>query len=156
MLMRKRERQRLIESLIKGKRLSTQADLVGALRNHKCKVTQATVSRDMREMGVRKGSDRDGHTRYILPPPRERQDPEDVLSRVLRESEASAREAQNLVVIKSEPGTAPNVGRAVDELEHPGIIGTVAGDDTVLLVLANAPGARKMVRYLESLTGTET
>lgn len=154
--MRKRERQQLIETLIKKKRLSTQSDLVEALRRHKCDVTQATVSRDMREMGVQKGSDREGRTRYILPPPRERQDPEDVLSRVLLESGASTRAAQNLIVVKSEPGTAPNVGRAVDELGHADVIGTVAGDDTVMLVLGSTRKAGMMARYLESLMGTET
>ncbi len=150
--MRKRERQQLIETLIRQKRLSTQAELVAALGKHKCEVTQATVSRDMREMGVRKGSDHDGRVRYILPPPRERQDPEDVIARVLAESQATARAAQNLVVIRCEPGTAPNVGRAVDDLENGDIIGTVAGDDTVLLVLVNASRARSMAAYLAKIT----
>lgn len=154
--MRKRERQQLIETLITRRRLSTQSELLDALSKHKCRVTQATVSRDIREMGVRKGSDRDGRSRYILPPPRERQDPEAVLARVLGESGVTAQPAQNLVVIRSEPGTAPNVGRAVDELGSGDIIGTVAGDDTVLLVLASVSRARKMAAYLEKLKETET
>lgn len=151
--MRKHERQQLIETLIKKQSLSTQAELVAALAKHKCKVTQATVSRDMREMGVQKGSDRGGRARFMIPPPRQRQDPEDVLARVLRESEATAHAAQNLVVVRSEPGTAPNVGRALDELGNGDIIGTVAGDDTVLLVLANATGARRMGSYLNGMAG---
>lgn len=150
--MRKRDRQQLIETLINRKRLSTQGELAAALKKLGFPVTQATVSRDMREMGVQKGSDRQGRVRYIMPPAGVRRDPEEVLARVLRESAAGSRSAQNLVVVKSEPGTAPNVGRAVDEWEHPHVVGTVAGDDTVLLVLNDNAQARKMVNRLEKLS----
>lgn len=149
--MRKRERQQLIETLISRKRLSTQAGLVQALKKLGCTVTQATVSRDMREMGVQKGSDGDGRVRYFIPPPRERRDPKEVLARILSESAARARPARNLVVIRSEPGTAPSVGRALDEWENPEVIGTVAGDDTVLVVLADSAGSLKMSRLLEKM-----
>ena len=150
--MRKRERQQLIETIITQKRLSTQSDLVAALKRYGCPVTQATVSRDMRELGVQKGTDRGGRVRYMIPPPRVRRDPEEVLARALGGSGATARAAQNLVVVKSEPGTAPTVGRAIDDLEHEDIVGTVAGDDTVLLVHPDAASARRMVKYLTSLT----
>jgi transcriptional regulator of arginine metabolism len=149
--MRKEERQRLIELLIGRKELSTQAELVAALAESGCTVTQATVSRDMREMGVRKGSDRGGRVRYMMPPPRVRRDPEELLARVLAESAATVRAARNLVVIRSEPGTASNVGRAIDELENDDLIGTVAGDDTVLLVLADEAAAGRMEDYLEEM-----
>jgi len=149
--MRKEERQRLIELLIGRKELSTQAELVAALAESGCTVTQATVSRDMREMGVRKGSDRGGRVRYMMPPPRVRRDPEELLARVLAESAATVRAARNLVVIRSEPGTASNVGRAIDELENDDLIGTVAGDDTGLLVLADEAAAGRMEDYLEEM-----
>jgi transcriptional regulator of arginine metabolism len=137
--MRKHERQQLTESLIKQKSLSTQEDLVAALKKFGCQVTQATVSRDMRELGVRKATDRNGKTR-------------EVLARVLLESESEIRQAQNLVVVRSEPGTAPNLGRAIDEIDHSDIIGTVAGDDTVLLVLSGSGQAKKITKYLKKLT----
>ncbi len=151
--MRKGERQQLLASLVRRKSLATQSDLVAALGEHGCQVTQATVSRDMREMGVQKGSDHRGNIRYVLPTPGVRRDPEEALARILAESSATVRAAQNLVVIRSEPGTAPNVGRAVDELENSDIIGTVAGDDTVLLVLEDAARARRTQEYLEDLGG---
>ncbi|MHB9111863.1 MAG: arginine repressor [Thermoleophilia bacterium] len=149
--MRKRDRQQLIESLIMQKRLTTQAELQASLKKAGCKVTQATVSRDMRELGVQKGTDRDGKVRYIVPPPRVRRDPRETLARVLGESEATVQAAQNLVVVRSEPGTAPTVGLAIDGLEREDIIGTVAGDDTVLLVLADGATARNMVKVLNGL-----
>jgi len=125
---------------------------VAALKKFGCNVTQATISRDLRQLGVQKGMDRQGNTRFIIPPPRQRRDPHEVLAQVLRESGASWQAAQNLIVIRSEPGTAPNVGRAVDELEHPDIVGTVAGDDTVLLVLGSATKAKKVAAYLGQLS----
>jgi len=150
--MRKTERQRLIETLIKQKSLATQDELVAALKRFGCEVTQATISRDMREMGVQKGTSRDGRVRYVVPPPRVRRDPEEVLARVLLESGAEVLRAQNLLVLKSEPGTAPTVGRAVDELGHEDVVGTVAGDDTVLLVVRNDTRAGKVEAYLKKLT----
>lgn len=149
--MRKRERQQLIETLVRQKPLSTQEDLVAALDRFDCPVTQATVSRDIRELGLQKGTDRHGRVRYIVPPPRVRRDPEEVLSRVLRESAAMVQTAQNLVVVKSEPGTAQTVGRAVDELENANVVGTVAGDDTVLLVMPDTDGAKKLMKFLNAM-----
>lgn len=146
--MRKRERQQLIGTLIGRQRLATQAELAAALRRLGCDVTQATVSRDIREMGVQKGADNDGRARFILPTPRVRRDPEEVLARVLRDSVASVRQAQNLVVLKSEPGAAPTVARAIDDLGRSDVVGTVAGDDTVMIAIADNAGARRLVKYL--------
>lgn len=150
--MKKKDRQQLIETLIRQKSLSTQEALAAALKKFGCEVTQATISRDMREMGVQKGTDREGRIRYIMPPPREMRDPEEVLARVLLESGAEVLQARNLLVLKSEPGTAPTVGRAVDELGSEDIVGTVAGDDTVLLVTSNDGKAGRIAAYLKKLT----
>lgn len=149
--MRKSERQKLIETLISRRTLSTQGALVASLRKLGCSVTQATISRDMREMGVRKGSDGRGGVRFFIATPRERRDPAEALAHVLRESGAGVRAAQNLLVIKSEPGTAPNVGRAVDEWAHNEIVGTVAGDDTVLMVLGDSAKAGRMGGMLKKM-----
>ncbi len=149
--MRKRNRHQLIETLIRERRLTTQSELAAALEELGAAVTQATVSRDMREMGVQKGTGADGRVRYVIPPNRGRRNPEDALARVLSESDVMVRGAQNLVVVRSEPGTAPAVGRAIDELERDDIIGTVAGDDTVLLILADADVARRIAGYLTDL-----
>jgi len=149
--MRKRERQQLIGTLIGRQRLATQGELAAALRKNGCKVTQATVSRDIRELGVQKGTGNDGKARFILPTPRERRDPEEVLARVLRDSTASIRQAQNLVVVQSEPGTAPAVGRAIDELGREEVVGTVAGDDTVMMAITDNASAKRIVKYLSDL-----
>ncbi len=151
--MRKRERQQLLETLVRQERLSTQQQLVAALGKLGCRVTQATVSRDLRELGVQKVPGRRGGSRFEIRQSSERRSPRAALARALRESGASWQEAQNLVVVRSQPGTAPNVGRALDEQDHPDIIGTVAGDDTVLIVLADAARSKKMARYLAEAAG---
>lgn len=148
--MRKRERQQLIETLVMQKPLSRQEELVAALKKFGCPVTQATVSRDIRELGLQKGTDRHGRVRYVVVPPRIRRDPEEVLSRVLGEAAATVQAAQNLVIIKSEPGTAPTIGRALDELEESDVVGTVAGDDTVLMVMPDGASARRMTKFINS------
>lgn len=149
--MRKRERQQLIGTLIGRQRLATQGELAAALRKNGCAVTQATVSRDIREMGVQKATGNDGKARFILTTPRERRDPEEVLTRVLRDSDASIRQAQNIVVVQSEPGTAPTVGRAIDELDREEVVGTVAGDDTVMMAITDNASAKRVVKYLSDL-----
>lgn len=149
--MRKRDRQRLIETLILREVLSTQADLVQALKAEGCEVTQATVSRDMREMGVQKGTDSRGSLRYVMPARRSRRDPAEVMARVLRDSGASARRARNLVVVRCEPGTAPAVGRVIDEFGHEDVVGTVAGDDTVMMAIVDDAQAAEITKFINNM-----
>ncbi len=148
--MRKRERQQLIATLVKQERFSTQQRLAEALGKLGFRVTQATVSRDLRELGAQKVSSGRG-ARLEIRQTRERRRPRAALARVLRESGAHWQAAQNLIVVRSQPGTAPAVGRALDEQDHPDIVGTVAGDDTVLAVLADASRAKKMVDFLTEI-----
>src|SRR5918993_11257 len=127
----KRERQRLIASIVTRKRVGTQFELLRALAGVGCSVTQATVSRDLRELGLEKTHDALGRPRYVLPEER-RPDPDDALLRVLSEFGRRATAAQNIVVVHSELGSAPAIGRALDRVAHPLIVGTLAGDDTCL------------------------
>ena len=105
------ERQRLIASIVTRKRVGTQFELLAALAAAGCRVTQATVSRDLRELALEKTHDGLGRPRYVLPDVR-RTDPRDALRRVLGEFGRSATAAQNLVVVHSELGSAPAVARS--------------------------------------------
>jgi transcriptional regulator of arginine metabolism len=136
----KRERQRLIASLVSRKRVGTQFELLDALAEAGCRVTQATVSRDLRELGLEKTHDSLGRPRYVVPEER-RADPQEALRRVLAEFGRRVAVAQNIVVLHSELGSAPAIARALDRLEHPRIVGTLAGDDTCLVVARNAADA---------------
>ncbi len=146
----KSARQRLIASVVTRKRIGTQFELLAALADAGCRVTQATVSRDLRELGLEKAHDPLGRPRYVLPETR-RPDPRDGLRRVLGEFGRAVTPAQNIVVVHSEFGSAPAIGRALDRLEHTLIVGTLAGDDTCLVIAHDAKGASALARELEML-----
>jgi transcriptional regulator of arginine metabolism len=140
----KGERQRLIASLVARKRIGTQLELLSALEGAGCTVTQATVSRDIAQLGLVKGQDELGRPRYAVPAARPRGDPREAARRILEEFGRRATAAQNLVVLQSELGSAPAIARALDRLAHPRIVGTLAGDDTVLVIARNAADARAL------------
>jgi transcriptional regulator of arginine metabolism len=147
----KRERLRLIGSLVTRKRIGTQLELRDALGAAGCQVTQATISRDIRELGLEKAKDNLGRPRYVAPHRQRRLDPREGLAGVLAQFARSATAAQNLVVVFSELGTAPAIARAIDRLEHRLVVGTVAGDDTVLVIARTSVAARSLARELSAL-----
>ena len=130
----KPDRQRLIGSLVARKRIGTQFELKAALEAVGCAVTQATISRDIRELGLEKTHDPVGRPRYTLPHGGPKVNPREALDTILRQFGRQATAAQNIVVIHSELGSAPAIARALDRLEHPRVIGTLAGDDTCLVI----------------------
>ncbi len=149
----KRERLRLIGSLVTRKRIGTQLELRDALAEAGCRVTQATISRDIRELGLEKGKDSLGRPRYVAPSRARRVDPRAALSGVLGQFARRATAAENLVVLTSELGTAPAIARALDRVEHGRVVGTVAGDDPVLVITRSAADARSLARELTALIG---
>jgi transcriptional regulator of arginine metabolism len=151
MQLAKPERQRLIESVVSRKRVGTQFELLDALAAAGCAVTQATISRDIRELGLEKTHDPLGRPRYVLPQVSRRTDPEEVLSSILGQFGREATPAGNIVVLHSELGSAPAIARALDQLEHERIVGTLAGDDTVLVVTASERDARALAKELEAI-----
>ena len=149
----KRERLRLIGSVVTRKRVGTQLELRDALAAAGCRVTQATISRDIRELGLEKSKDSLGRPRYVAPHKQRRLDPREGLAGVLAQFARRATSAQNLVVVASELGTAPAIGRAIDRVEHDLVVGTVAGDDTLLVVTKTPTDARALARELSALIG---
>jgi len=139
----KAERHRLIAGIVARKRVGTQLELAAALAASGCNVTQATVSRDIRELGLEKAHDALGRPRYVLPGTR-RDDPREALRGVLAQFGRGATAAQNVVVLHSELGSAPAIARALDRTEHPLVVGTLAGDDTCLVVARDARDAKAL------------
>lgn len=144
--MRKDERQRLLASVVGRRRAGTQQELRDALAAAGCAVTQATLSRDLRELGIEKAQDELGRTRYVLPG--RRTDPAAALAAILEQFGRRVTAAGNLVVVRSEIGAAPAIARALDRLDHPLVVGTVAGDDTCLVVARTPADARRLAREL--------
>jgi transcriptional regulator of arginine metabolism len=149
----KAERQRLVASLVERLRLGTQQELLDALGSAGCVVTQATVSRDIRELGLVKARDLLGQPRYVLPGRGRALEPRATLDALLRQFGRSAVAAENIVVVSSEIGSAPAIARALDRMEHPLVVGTLAGDDTCLVVARDARRARELARELAEPIG---
>ncbi len=150
----KSERQRLIASLVSRRRIGTQHDLLGALATQGCLATQATISRDIRELGLEKTHDQLGRPRYVLAQDGRRgSDPAEALAAVLSQFGRDAVAAQNIVVVQSELGSAPAIARALDRLSHPLVVGTLAGDDTCLVIAADKGGATSLAGELREIIG---
>jgi transcriptional regulator of arginine metabolism len=149
----KPERQRLVISLVSRKRIGTQFELIDALAGEGCRVTQATASRDIRELGLEKVHDPLGRPRYVAPQTSRRIDPREALGAILGQFGRSASAAGNIVVLHSELGSAPAIARALDRLEHPRVVGTLAGDDTCLVIAEDEAKARSVARELAALIG---
>jgi transcriptional regulator of arginine metabolism len=149
----KPERQRLISSVVSRRRIGSQHELAAALAGAGCYVTQATISRDIRELRLEKTTDALGRPRYVLPGRARRSDPRETLAGVLRQFGLRATAAQSIVVVQSELGSAPAIARALDQVEHPKIVGTLAGDDTCLVITRSVKDARAVARELGSALG---
>ena len=149
----KLERQRLIASVVTRRRVGSQHELLAALGDAGCDVTQATISRDVRELGLEKTRDLLGRPRYVLPERGRRTDPRRTLAAVLAQFGRAATAAQNIVVVQSELGSAPALARALDAVEHPKIIGTLAGDDTCLVIARDTSDARAVAAELAAAIG---
>ena len=151
MQLAKPERHRLIESVVSRKRVGTQFELLDALAGSGCAVTQATISRDIRELGLEKTRDQLGRPRYVLPSAGRRADPADALNSVLAQFGRRVTAAGNIVVLQSDLGAAPAIARALDELGHDRVVGTLAGDDTILVVAPSERDARTLARELAAI-----
>jgi transcriptional regulator of arginine metabolism len=149
--MSKTERQRLIQTVVQQRDVATQRELVHSLSALGCDVTQATVSRDIRELDLQKVRTHLGRAKYVLSSRERPKDPEQAARHVLRDFARSIQVAQHTIVIRCEIGTASTVARQIDNLNHTDVIGTLAGDDTFLVIVADIETAHEMKHYLERL-----
>ena len=151
--MSKTDRQRLIQTIVSQREIGTQRELVNALQALGCVVTQATVSRDIRELDLQKVRTHLGRPRYVMSLREHPRNPEQTASHVLRDFTLATSVAHNVVVVRCEIGAASTVARSIDNLNHTDIIGTLAGDDTFVVFLADVATAEEMKRYLDRLRG---
>lgn len=155
--MSKSQRQHLLAQILEEQAVSSQAKLVELLKAEGIDVTQATLSRDLEELGAVKVRVPVGDSVYAVPDnPTERVLPVDYLRRVLGEWLVEVSVSNNIVVLRTPPGSAHVVASAVDRASLPEIIGTVAGDDTVILVAASDTTGEKVSEKLKNLAGIRT
>jgi transcriptional regulator of arginine metabolism len=154
--MTKHQRQHRITKLLETRAVGSQSHLVELLAGEGIDATQTTVSRDLEELGALKVRLPGGETAYALPElPSQQVAPEDHLRRVLGEWVVEADYSANLIVLRTPPGSAHVVGSALDRSGFPGVIGTVAGDDTVLVVASEASGGATVADRLAAVAGLE-
>jgi len=155
--MSKSQRQHLLAKILEEQAVSSQAKLVELLKAEGVDVTQATLSRDLEELGAVKVRVPVGDSVYAVPDnPTERVLPVDHLRRVLGEWLVEVSVSNNIVVLRTPPGSAHVVASAVDRAGLPEIIGTVAGDDTVILVAASDTTGEEVSERLKDLAGIRT
>ncbi|WP_019241330.1 MULTISPECIES: transcriptional regulator AhrC/ArgR [Bacillus] len=131
--MNKGQRHIKIREIIVNNDIETQDDLVDALKNAGFNVTQATISRDIKELHLVKVPLLDGKYKYSLPADK-RFNPLQKLKRALMDAFVSIDYANNLIVLKALPGNGNSIGVLIDKLDWPEILGTICGDDTCLII----------------------
>lgn len=156
MKLAKNQRQHRIAVLLERQSVTSQSQLVDLLAAEGVDATQATVSRDLEELGAVKVRVSGGDPVYAIPElPMDRAAPDDHLRRVMSEWVVEVAQSANLVVLKTPPGSAHVVGSALDRSSVAGLLGTVAGDDTLLLVAAEATGGAALAAHLTELAGLD-
>lgn len=154
MKLAKTQRQHRIARLLEEHAVTSQTLLVELLAADGVEATQATVSRDLEEMGAVKVRVPGDETVYAIPElPQHRIAPEDHLKRVLGDWVVEVAHSGNLVVLKTPPGSAHVVASALDRAGLEGIIGIVAGDDTLFAATSEARGGARVAKRLAELAG---
>ena len=147
----KAQRQRKIKEIIKNNNISTQEELADALKKAGFNVTQATVSRDIKELHLIKIARKDNIYVYGLPKQQEIVHSEDRLRLMMQEFVQEINFSENLIVLKTYPGNAHGVASLLDSSNWEGIIGTLAGDDTILLIIKPREKVEVILKKLKSL-----
>ncbi len=155
MAVGKAQRQHQIKQLLADNPVSSQSQLVELLDENDVHATQATVSRDLEDLGAIKVRVPGGQTVYAIPElPSEQFAPEDQLRRVLGDWLVEVDRSNDLVVLRTPPGSAHVVASALDRSGVPDVVGTVAGDDTIL-VIARPDRGSDLQTHLLDLAGLE-
>ncbi len=148
--MSKKQRLEKILYLLENFEIDTQEELTERLINEGFNVSQATVSRDMAELNVIKSTGNSKKFKYIKAPTAKNNISENILS-LYRQVTLSISSANNLIVVKTLSGNANTVGMVIDAMHLPQVLGTIAGDDTLLIVAKSNSDAEVVVKILRSI-----
>lgn len=148
--MSKKERLNAILDIISKNEIDTQEELTSALNSQGFNVSQATVSRDINELNIIKVSGISKKYKYTAAKTQLKKVPDKIVN-LFKQVTTSITEANNLIVIKTLSGNAGTAAMAIDELHIPQIIGTIAGDDTLLIVAKNNSDAEIILKNFRTL-----
>ena len=150
----KHQRQHLVAKLLAAHLVASQEQLVLLLGDEGVAATQATVSRDLEDLGAIKIRSSVGEPIYAIPElPKDQRAPDDHLRRVFGDWVVEVAHSANIVVLRTPPGTANVVGSALDRTGLAEVIGTVAGDDTLLVVVADGQDGAAVAERFRELAG---
>ncbi|MEI5993721.1 arginine repressor [Candidatus Enterococcus mansonii] len=149
--MKKTDRQRLIKQLITENEIETQDDLIALLEQSGVKATQATVSRDVREMSIVKTHGSDGRVKYALFSQQQASSSEDKLKESVKDSVIRMERVQFMVIVHTDMGAADVVTNFLDEVSYEEIAGTVAGVDTIIIIARSEEDAKAVVARFEAM-----
>ena len=144
-------RQSVILEIIKEMDIETQGQLMLALAERGVKSTQATLSRDIKDLRLVKEQGADGKYRYTQSGSRENDASSEKLRRIFKDSLVSYDVAQNLLVVKTLPGLAHGACSAIDGMKIDGIVGTIAGDDTAFIAMRDNEAAIALYHQIEGI-----
>lgn len=150
----KLDRHQLIKNLINGQEISDQQQLLEELKKQGCDATQATVSRDLQELNVTKVRVRSGSYKYEIFEKTDNGAIENKLKVLFDNFVIDMKATGNLILIKCTPGNANGVASFIDRLGRREILGTVAGDDTILVVIDTAENSREVQQEFQKLLGS--
>jgi transcriptional regulator of arginine metabolism len=147
-------RQHRIAQILEKTAVTSQQQLAELLQQSGVEATQATVSRDLEEIGAVKVRAAGGESVYAVPDlPKDRVAPEDQLRRVMGDWVVEVASSANLVVVRTPPGSAHVVASALDRAGLAEVLGTVAGDDTIVIVAVEDVGGTALADKLSALAG---
>lgn len=147
----KANRQAEILRLIEEQEIETQEQLLECLSGCGIRATQATISRDIKELNLTK-QQTNGISKYVVAQPKQsHHNFSNRMKTIFRECVTSFDVAQNIVVVKTMPGLASAAGAALDGMELEGLVGSLAGDDTVILIMRTNPMAEELCEELKTM-----
>jgi len=149
--MIKNRRHKVIREIVDNNNIETQFQLTDELRQHGFNITQATVSRDIKEMGLVKIPFGESSFRYSFPMGMMTGNLFDRTKRMFKDNMLKIDNSENIIVIQTLPGMAQGVASCVDCLAWKEILGTVAGDDTVIIIIKNKNDADSLIENFHSL-----
>ena len=147
----KNERQSKILEIIESEPIDTQEQLQQRLQAQGIACTQATISRDIKQLNLVKEPMGQGRYRYAVSVQRSRLNVADKLRTIFRESIVSVDSAQNIVVVKTMAGLANAAGAALDSMSIPTMVGSLAGDDTAILIMRDGESARVLCEEIHEM-----
>ena len=148
----KTKRHSLILDAIAGSDIETQEELAAELEKKGVRVTQATISRDIKELGLIKVQDGNGGYKYAAAE-QSKKTLLDRRMRIFRDTVTSINDAGNLIVLKTITASAQAAAEIIDNLNLPEIVGTIAGDNTVLVIVKNIEDVSEVMEKLSALVG---